>query len=416
MKTKIIKIVLASAITVAASYYGYLWLFKSKASKIEITTSFVKKGDVSKYITATGTVQPTKQVEIGTQVSGIVKRVYVDYNSVVKKGQLIAELDKTNLLAALADAKSNYTKAITERDYLQTVFNRQSNLHKDRLITQIEFDQAEYNLRSVQQNVALRLSDLKKAQTNLSYASIYSPIDGVILSKTISEGQTVAASLNAPVLFTVAQDLKEMQVEAAVDEADIGNVKIGQRVSFTVDAYLDKEFFGKITQVRLSPIVTSNVVTYTVVIKAENAEMKLMPGLTATITIYTEEVKDVMQVEASVLNFRANRALIQAYNTQENPSLKQENKDKARDGEKGEQAKKERGEDDLLVFVKKDGVLKPKKIKIGISNGLVVEIKEGLEEGDEIVTTISGGGDEKTSKSRGEASSPFMTQKPSKKR
>lgn len=413
MKIKIIKIVLGTASLLLVAYFAYQWIFKSEVSKIEITTAVVKKGDVSKYITATGTVQPIKQVEIGTQVSGIVKKVYVDYNSIVKKGQLIAELDKTNLLAALADAKSNYNKAITERDYLQTVYNRQNNLYKDKLITQIEFDQAEYNLRSVQQNVALRLSDLQKAQTNLSFASIYSPIDGVILAKSISEGQTVAASLNAPVLFTVAQDLKEMQVEAAVDEADIGNVKIGQRVSFTVDAFLEKEFFGKITQVRLSPIVTSNVVTYTVVIKAENEELKLMPGLTATITIFTEEVKDVLQIDASVLNFRANRELIKAYNLQENPTLEKESKENSKDGER---VKKEKSENSLLIFVKKDGLLKPKKIKVGISNGFVVHIIEGLEEGEEVVTSISQSGEQSKSTQGGDASSPFMPKKPSKKR
>jgi HlyD family secretion protein len=413
MKIKIVKIVLVTASLLLVSYFSYLWIFKSEVSKIEITTAVVKKGDVSKYITATGTVQPIKQVEIGTQVSGIVKKVYVDYNSIVKKGQLIAELDKTNLLAALADAKSNYNKAITERDYLQSVYNRQNNLYKDKLITQIEFDQAEYNLRSVQQNVALRLSDLQKAQTNLSFASIYSPIDGVILAKSISEGQTVAASLNAPVLFTVAQDLKEMQVEAAVDEADIGNVKIGQRVSFTVDAFLDKEFFGKITQVRLSPTVTSNVVTYTVVIKAENEELKLMPGLTATITIFTEEVKDVLQIDASVLNFRANRELIKAYNLQENPNLEKEGKENSKDGER---VKKEKSENSLLIFVKKNGQLKPKKIKVGISNGFVVHIIEGLEEGEEVVTSISQSGEQSKSTQGGDASSPFMPKKPSKKR
>ena len=411
MKTKIIKIVVGSVLLLVVGYYSYLWFFKNEESKVEVVTALVKKGDVSKYITATGTVQPIKQVEIGTQVSGIVRKVFVDYNSMVKEGQLIAELDKTNLLAALADAKSNYNKAITERDYLQTVFDRQSNLHKDQLITQIEYDQAEYNLKSVQQNVDLRMSDLKKAQTNLSFASIYSPIDGVILSKSISEGQTVAASLNAPVLFTVAQDLKEMQVEAAVDEADIGSVRIGQRVSFTVDAFLDKEFSGTITQVRLSPTITSNVVTYTVVIKAENEELKLMPGLTATITIFTEEVKDALQIEASVLNFRANKELIRAYNQQENPSIEVEKEQK---GDKGEKPNKERSKDALLVFVKKEGVLEPRKIKVGISNGFVVQIKEGLEVGDEVVTSIfqTGGG----SASGGDASSPFMPKRPSKKR
>ncbi len=277
-----------------------LYAFFSGNTDTHITAEFVKveKGNVTAAVTATGTIQPIKQVEVGTQVSGVVEKIYVDYNSMVKEGQLIAELDKTNLKATLSQQQATYNNAVNDRDYKQNIYDRQKSLYDNQVISKADYDDAVYQLTDAKNTVIERLSDLQKAKTNLSYANIYSPIDGVILSRAVDEGQTVAASLSTPTLFTIAKDLKEMQVEADVDEADIGQVKDGQRVSFTVDAYQGEEFAGVVTQVRLNPTTTANVVTYTVVVKADNPELKLKPGLTATISIYTVELKDVLTIEA----------------------------------------------------------------------------------------------------------------------
>ncbi|WP_446051763.1 efflux RND transporter periplasmic adaptor subunit, partial [Zobellia laminariae] len=271
---------------------------------IEAKTIAAKKGDVTTMVTATGTIEPITQVEVGTQVSGVVEKIYVDYNSTVTEGQLIAELDKTNLKASKTQAQAAYDNAVSQRDYMKTIYDRQKTLYDNQVISKSDFDDAVYNYQTAKGTVIQRFSDLQEAKTNLGYANIYSPIDGVVLSRDIDEGQTVAASYSTPTLFTIAQDLKEMQVEADVDEADIGVVKEGQRVSFTVDAYQGKVFEGIVTQVRLDPTVTSNVVTYTVVIKADNPDLQLKPGLTATISIYTLELKDVLSVEAKAINFK----------------------------------------------------------------------------------------------------------------
>ncbi|MEP3927056.1 MAG: efflux RND transporter periplasmic adaptor subunit, partial [Gilvibacter sp.] len=256
------KIILGSIALVIVAFVAYSFMTGDENTTIEAKTIVAKKGDVTTMVTATGTIEPINQVDVGTQVSGVVEKIYVDYNSVVKEGQLIAELDKTNLKAATVQAQASYDNAVSNRNYLQTIYERQKTLYDNQVISKSDYDDALYNYETAKGTVTQRLSDLQQARTNLGYANIYSPIDGVVLSRDIEEGQTVAASYSTPTLFTIAQDLKEMQVEADVDEADIGVVKEGQRVSFTVDAYQGQEFEGEVTQVRLDPTVTSNVVTY----------------------------------------------------------------------------------------------------------------------------------------------------------
>ncbi|HCC29569.1 MAG TPA: efflux RND transporter periplasmic adaptor subunit, partial [Marinilabiliales bacterium] len=228
-----------------------LWLIVKFTGKtkntVQIETTTVSKGNISNLVTATGTIEPIKQVEVGTQVSGVVQNIYVDYNSEVKSGQLIAELEKTNLLASVNEAMANYNTALYEMNYLQKIFDRQEALFQKKVISETDYDEAQYKLITAKGTVEKRKTDLEKAKTNLSYASIYSPIDGVILSKSVDVGQTVAASFSTPTLFTIAQNLKEMQVEADVDEADIGQVKEGQRVVFNVDAFQGEEFQGVVT-------------------------------------------------------------------------------------------------------------------------------------------------------------------------
>jgi HlyD family secretion protein len=400
------KILVAIAALLVVGLGLYFFVFSKKEQPVTVNTATVKKGTISTVVTATGTIEAVKQVEVGTQVSGVVQKIYVDYNSRVKAGQLIAELDKDNLNELLEQARAAYNVAVSDKNYKQTLYNRQKQLYQANVISQADFQEAEYNLATSKGTAEQKLSDLKKAQTNLGYANIYSPIDGVVLSRDVDEGQTVAASYSTPTLFTIAQDLKQMQVEADVDEADIGNVKEGQRVSFTVDAFPGEEFSGSVTQVRLNSTVESNVVTYTVIIKADNENEKLKPGLTATVSIYTMEVKDVLTVEGQALNFVPDSVTLQQYNQQHGYASA------------APTAPKETGQagDNKVVWVETPTGLQPKEIKIGRNDGINYEILQGLTEGEKVVTRIESGTASSTPAASGEASSPFMPKPPGSKK
>ena len=398
-----IAVLVGSAFLIVGIYYSFF--SGSVEAPIKVESLKAKIGDIKTTVTATGTVQPIKEVEVGTQVSGVVEKIYVDYNTVVKKGQLLAELDKTNLQAALVQARALYNSALNEQKYLQSIFDRQKTLYDSKVISRSDYDEALYNLNNAKSTVVQRLSDLQKAQTNLSYASIYSPIDGVILSKAVDEGQTVAASYSTPTLFTIAKNLNEMQVEADVDEADIGQVKEGQRVTFTVDAYQDEEFQGVITQVRLNATTTSNVVTYTVVIKADNPDLKLKPGLTATISIYTLELKDVVTIEAKAANFEPDATVLLAYQKQNNlktiavPSNEKGNKDATQ------------------VWILEGKNISPRTIKLGTSDGINVQVLSGLKTGDVLVYGLKQlSKQEAVVDNPGSNDSPFMPKPPGKKK
>ena len=400
------KYLISGAVVLGLLIIAFLLFSKPKVEKLELRTVEVKRGDVTKSVTATGTIQPITQVEVGTQVSGVVNKIFVDFNSEVKQGQLIAELDKTNLLSALSQAKAMYDNASNELKYQESVYNRQNELYKKGIITQTDYDLALYNYNNAKGNVVQRKADLDKAKTNLGYAEIYSPISGVVLSRAVDEGQTVAASLNTPTLFTIARDLKEMQVEANVDEADIGQVKMDQRVTFTVDAFPGEEFDGKVTQVRLNPTTSSNVVTYTVVIKADNPELKLMPGMTATITIFTKELQNIVVLEAKAANAKIEIPLVEQYYKQQGKTF-----DFRSFGPPPMKNQK-------VVWVVKNGELERREVKLGISNGVFVEVIDGLAEGDHVLSSISGvksnfGSGTKT-EVKETSGSPFMPKPPKK--
>ncbi|PKB44382.1 HlyD family secretion protein [Cellulophaga sp. RHA19] len=389
-------IIIVSIVLTALAIVGYSFFKSDNAIIIEPKTVTAKKANVTTMVTATGTMEPINQVDVGTQVSGVVEKIYVDYNSVVKEGQLIAELDKTNLQAAKTQAQAVYDNAISQKNYTKTIYDRQKTLYDNQVISKSDFDDAAYAYQTAKGTVTQRYSDLQSAITNLGYANIYSPINGVVLSRDIEEGQTVAASYSTPTLFTIAQDLKEMQVEANVDEADIGQVIEGQRVEFTVDAYIGEKFNGIVTQVRLDPTVTSNVVTYTVVIKAENEDLKLKPGLTATISIFTLELNNVLTAEAKAINFKPERETFLAYN--------QQHKLEASNGERSRENK-------TLWVLESNGAIVPKVVTLGASDGVNVQILSGVNEGDKLVYSLKG-----VSKSEAETSekseSPFMPQRP----
>ena len=354
-----------------------------KEEKISFDTAKVMKTNIQTSITATGTIEPVTSVTVGTQVSGIVSHLYVDYNSVVKKGQVIAELDRTNLISELNTAKANLSSAQSSLNYQLSNYNRYKELHEKGLVSADEFESARLQYLQAKEQVNTSKESVQKAQTNLGYATITSPIDGVILSKSVEEGQTVAASFNTPELFVIAQDLTNMRVIADIDEADIGGVKEGQRVSFTVDAFPDDHFEGQVTQVRQQATTESNVVTYEVVISAPNNDLKLKPGLTANVTIFTLEKNDVLAAPAKALRFQPNEAFLQ----------------------KGETI--DDCEGDHKVWTKEGTVFKAHKVEIGTTNGIMTEIVSGIKEGTEVLTdfNISGGAAEVEQQQGG---NPFM--------
>lgn len=296
------KIIIGSVIVLGIIGFIILKVFKKNDKELVIRTYVVDNYTVENTVTATGTIQPLEQVEVGTQVSGEIDKIFVDYNSVVKKGQLLAELDKSNLLENLRQAEASVRSAESELEYSKTSFQRTKQLYEANAATQIAYDESRNSLVKAETSLQNAQSNLDKAKVNLGYAEIYSPIDGVVLSREVEVGQTVAASYSTPTLFTIANDLTQMKVEADVDEADIGQVVVGQRVTFSVDAYIDDIFHGEVQQIRLQPTTTNNVVTYTVIITAHNPELKLLPGMTASVTIVTEE-ETGLAVPAEALSF-----------------------------------------------------------------------------------------------------------------
>ncbi|QVY66419.1 efflux RND transporter periplasmic adaptor subunit [Polaribacter sp. Q13] len=391
-------IIIISIVVVVLAIVGYSFMKGDDAIIIEAKTVVAKKADVTTMVTATGTIEPITQVEVGTQVSGVVEKIYVDYNSVVTEGQLIAELDKTNLNASKIQAQASYDNAVSQRNYMKTIYDRQKSLYDNQVISRADFDEATFNYETAKGTVTQRYSDLQSARTNLGYANIYSPINGVVLSRAIDEGQTVAASLSTPTLFTIAQDLKEMQVEADVDEADIGQVIEGQRVEFTVDAYIGETFEGEVTQVRLDPTVTSNVVTYTVVIKAHNPDLKLKPGLTATISIFTLELQDVLTAEAKAINFKPERGTLATYNLQH--QIEETNN--------GQRSR----EETALWVLEANGTITPKTVTLGASDGVNVQILSGINKGDKLVYSLQGVSKTEAGGTAEKSESPFMPQRP----
>ena len=332
-----------------------------KEDKVSFETAKVENTSIHTSITATGTIEPVTSVTVGTQVSGIVSKLYVDYNSIVEKGQVIAELDRTNLISELNTARANLSSAQSTAAYELSNFNRYKTLYEKGLVSADEFESAQLSYLKAKEQVNTSRESVQKAQTNLGYATITSPIDGVILSKSVEEGQTVAASFNTPELFVIAQDLTDMRVIADIDEADIGGVKEGQRVSFTVDAFPEDTFEGQVTQVRQEATTESNVVTYEVVISAPNNDLKLKPGLTANVTIYTMEKNDVLAVPAKALRFIPNEALLK----------------------KGETIEDCEGAHKL--WTKEGTVFKAHKVEVGTTNGIMTEITGGIDAGTEVL-------------------------------
>lgn len=363
-KLRISKIWIAVVMIVIVAVAAWAMSGGKKEEDINFKEEKVALKTLQNSVTATGTIEAVTSVTVGTQVSGIVNKLYVDYNSQVKKGQVIAELDKTNLLSELNTAKANLASAQSSLNYQAANMERYKTLYKKGLVSADEYENALLTYRQAKEQVASSRENVQRAQTNLGYATITSPIDGTVISKSVEEGQTVAASFNTPELFTIAKDLTNMQVVANVDEADIGNVKEGDRVTFTVDAYPDDTFEGTVKQVRLEATTTNNVVTYEVVISAPNADLKLKPGLTANVTIYTQERSGVLAVANKALRFT--------------PTKETVGKDMKIVDCKGKNK----------VWTLNGNTLTAHPVTIGQSDGINTEITKGLKQGDKIVTEI----------------------------
>ena len=385
---------------------GSWFMWGGKAPEPKWKTAAVERGPVQVSVTATGTLQAVVTVQVGTQVSGTVSALYVDFNSKVAKGQVIARIDTTLLRAALADAQSNLERTSAQQRQAASELKRSEALFARGLISQSDLDQASANASVAAANLSSSRAQVDRARINLRYATIIAPIDGIVLSRAVDVGQTVAASFNTPTLFTLAGDLREMQVQASVDEADIGKVSAGQSASFTVDAYPDMAFTGSVKQIRLQPVTVQNVVSYDVVISVPNPDLKLMPGMTANLTIAVARVEDALSVPAAALRF--------------SPPDRGKGKGKG----KGEWTKRNGGEGDSSagsgmrnasfrgegahggaghgngdrdkasgrVWVLENGKPRPIRVRTGLSDGARTEIsvqkEPGLEPGTEVITGV----------------------------
>lgn len=385
------KALVIAAVAAIATLAVWLLSGGKKEEKITFDTAAVAPANIMNSITATGTIEPVTSVTVGTQVSGIVSKLFVDYNSVVKKGQVIAELDKTNLMSQLNTAKTQLATAQSQLNYQTANYNRYKTLFEKGLVAADDFDNAKLSYTQAKEQVVSAKEEVQRAQTNLGYATITSPIDGVVLSKSVEEGQTVAASFSTPELFTIAQDLTNMQVVADVDEADIGDVKEGERVSFTVDAYPDDTFEGEVKQVRQEATTTNNVVTYEVVISAPNTDLKLKPGLTANVTIYTAERKGVLSVPSKALRFIPQKETVGKMKIVDVANAKNK------------------------VWTIEGNSIVAHKVNIGMTDGTNTQIVGGIAEGTKVITglNVTGGEEKMPMEAQGEKS-PFAPGPPGK--
>jgi len=403
MKRKII-IIGAVLVILASGFFAYR-AFSSSEQTFSIETSRIGKGTIASTVTATGKLEAIKTVSVGTQVSGVINKIFVDFNSQVKKGELLAQVDETPLLAQLEQSKSTVDQAEAQVKYQKATYDRYKTMIEKKLIAQSDFDLAEYNYKNALSSLNNAKSMYEKNKINLSYARIYSPIDGVILNRAVDEGQTVAASFSTPTLFTIANDLTQMRVEANVDEADIGNVSMNQRVEFTVDAYPELKFAGAVTEIRMQPVTTSNVVTYTVIIQAPNPDKKLMPGMTASTTIFVNEKKDILVVPGKAIRFAPVQETYSSY-------LKSLPEDTAKKMDINLPVVST-DKDKMFIWTKTGQVIHEHEVKIGTNDGINYELLSGLKEGDEIVLSMTA---QKAVAATPTAKSPFMPTRPGQKK
>jgi HlyD family secretion protein len=396
--------------------------FSKKSTDVKFETAKVERGSISNVVTATGTIEAITTVQVGTQVSGIISHVYVDFNDNVSQGQILAKIDETSLRAQLEQSQSQVDQSQAQLNFQQATYTRLKALYDKGLVAQADYDQALYNYENSKAALSNSKSNLARSQVNLEYATITSPIDGVVLNRAVEEGQTVAASFNTPEMFTIARDLTQMEVQTSVDEADIGKVKQDQRVEFTVDAYPDMKFEGKVSEVRLQPVTTNNVVTYVVILSAPNPDKKLMPGMTASATIYVEEKENALLLSGKALRFTPDMEWIMKSFSKNMGNVPGNT---AMPGGMNQGAFPTAGaiptgqfptgaipgapDGMKAVWVKDEkGNIHPSPVKTGIENGSYVEILSGLKEGDEAIISMSNTGEKnETSRAASTPRGPF---------
>jgi HlyD family secretion protein len=402
---------------------GAFWYFRIRKEEkpLVLQTEQPRYGYISKSVTATGTVQPVDTVTIGSQVSGTIKSIYTDFNAKVRKGQLIAELDKALFEAQVNQYKANLEVAKAALVYQKSTFDRQTLLYNAGAISKADYENSENQYLGAKANVQSVQAQLDASIKNLSYASIHSPVDGVVMTRNVSVGQTVAASFNTPTLFVIAKDISKMQVQAAVSEADIGEVRNGLRASFTVDAYPDISFNGTVNQIRLEPVVSANVVTYSTLLTAPNEDLKLKPGMTANIFIFTKEVDSAMLISAKALKFKPDSSMLKQFKIIPDTNAEREVRREARRASNSGPTAPPRHRHDSasrqidtaratgtlsFVWVKVGDSLVEKKVATGLNNDTQVQIISGLDNDDEVIdgAEVETKGEAKS----GAVRSPFM--------
>ena len=418
MKKKNIKwIVILGTVIVALCVIFIVRSAKSGNKELVIRTHVAGTYTVENTVTATGTIEPVETVEVGTQVSGKVETIYVDFNSVVKKGDLLCELDKLTLNESVSRAQANLTSSESQLKYAKLAFERTKQLYEANAATLADFESAQNTYTQAQMSMKNAKAQYDQARVDLGYADIFSPIDGVVLDRAVEVGQTVAASFSTPTLFTLANDLTRMQVEANVDEADIGQVKLNQRVTFTVDAYPEDVFNGTVNQIRMKPTTTSNVVTYTVIIDAPNPDQKLFPGMTASVTIVTEE-QTGLAAPAEAFNFTPSEQIMrEMMKNGERPDFDKNNRPERPNRQQGQGFPDGQqfggGERPTMIWVKNGNTIMPRPVKTGMSDGAYKIIESGINEGDSIVLSAQYVVKEKAKKT---GENPFMPGPPGRNR
>jgi len=398
-----IKIIIIIVVLGIIAFSLFKFLSKGK-QEIIIKTETIGRSDISNTVTATGSLDAVVSVDVGTQVSGKINKIFVDYNSVVKKGQLIARLDTQSLALTLKSSKASLDKAKAEYEYQKSNYKRYKRLIEKKLIAQSDFDEVEYNYKTSIANLEDAQANYDKSKTNLSYAYIYSPIDGIVEERDVEEGETVAASYATPTLFKIANDLTHMKIEADVDEADIGQIKLNQRVTFTVDAFPNMIFNGMVTEIRLDADTDNTVITYTVVINAPNPSKILLPGMTANVTFFVTEKKNIVVIPNKAIEFEPDINSLINYK-QTHPEMK------VTLPKPGEHLS---NDIQKQVWVLTDNSIFPKTVEVGETNEINYELLSGLNEGDRVIISMSSFSG-KLKKSDTESSkSPFMPTRPGK--
>ena len=401
-KKKKIWLVVLGIVVLAIAVMLIVKATKSANKELVIRTHVVGEYTVENTVTATGTIEPVETVEVGTQVSGKVEKIYVDFNDMVKKGDLLAELDKQTLNQSVSRAKASLTSAESQLNYARLTYERTKQLYEANAATLAAYQEAQNSYTQAQMSKRNAQASYDQALVDLAYAEIYSPIDGIVLDRAVEVGQTVAASFSTPTLFTLANDLTKMQVEADVDEADIGQVKVGQKVTFTVDAYMEDNFEGTVSQIRMKPTTTSNVVTYTVIIDAPNPDQKLFPGMTASVTIVTEE-QTGLAVPAEAFNFTPDEQVLKAIRKADKPEGQHPEPPQ---GERPQMDEKgTAGASHSMVWLKKGDDMMPRPVKVGMSDGAYKIIEQGVQAGDSVVLSAQYVVKEKEKKT---GENPFM--------